>query len=226
MQHIHKQLSREPNSLREHRATPGASYDDCDKGPIREVLLDEQGHLCAYCMKRITQARMDIEHYHSQYNCKADENPKLALAYMNMLGVCNQPSAGVWHCDKTKGKHGKADGRVCLRKLDPRKKDVERLLTYGTSGEIKSVNGDPDVTHDLTEVLNLNAPSLVKQRKDIIDRARKELIKNHRNKKTDWTKQHFQQEIDRWRAKSGGKHQGFYLVAVWWLTSQQSKRSH
>ena len=47
---------REPDSLLQYRQQEGASYEEMDKS-VKEDLLDqllqEQGHICAYCMKRI-----------------------------------------------------------------------------------------------------------------------------------------------------------------------------
>ena len=58
------QKNSEPNSLREHRNTPGADFDGLDKTELRDSLLKEQGYLCAYCMKRIRQEnKVKIEHY-------------------------------------------------------------------------------------------------------------------------------------------------------------------
>ncbi len=45
---------REPASLTEHRATPGADYDGYrDKDTLRAHLVAEQRGLCCYCLSRI-----------------------------------------------------------------------------------------------------------------------------------------------------------------------------
>ena len=57
----------EPRSLTEYKLQPFANYDGCDKEPIKKNLFEEQGHLCAYCMRRIQDiSEMTIEHYKSQ----------------------------------------------------------------------------------------------------------------------------------------------------------------
>ncbi len=72
MKHIVK--NTEPQSLKTYRSTPNASFNDSNKEDIRKSLIEEQGAICAYCMKRISNkwnAKLqkpftEIEHYKSQ----------------------------------------------------------------------------------------------------------------------------------------------------------------
>lgn len=51
---------REPKELVEYRQLPDASYENMDshlKNIVLDHLLHEQGHLCAYCMRRIPEKR-------------------------------------------------------------------------------------------------------------------------------------------------------------------------
>ena len=58
----------EPDSLRYYRRTPGANFE---------------GHLCAYCIQRITgKGAVKIEHYEK----RTTENQ---LEYKNLLAVCS-----------------------------------------------------------------------------------------------------------------------------------------
>ena len=59
MRYIPKKSNNEPDSLRATRLTDGATYDECNKNDVREALLNEQGYLCAYCMRRIENERGD-----------------------------------------------------------------------------------------------------------------------------------------------------------------------
>lgn len=52
----------EPQSLQKHRNTPGADFDGMDKAELRLYLLQEQGYLCAYCMKRINNSQKEFSH--------------------------------------------------------------------------------------------------------------------------------------------------------------------
>lgn len=66
---------REPDKLLRYRQQPDASYEQMDKevkDELLERLLQEQGHICAYCMKRIPESRklptgvapVTIEHWY------------------------------------------------------------------------------------------------------------------------------------------------------------------
>jgi len=87
MKQINKN-SKEPVSLTEHRATQHANFDNLPKDDIRASLLQEQGHICCYCMKRIPEANAKpstkIEHFLCQADYEAEE-----LNYKNMLLACS-----------------------------------------------------------------------------------------------------------------------------------------
>jgi uncharacterized protein (TIGR02646 family) len=75
---------KEPKSLLEHRLKSFADYDNYpEKDKLRESLLTEQGYICCYCMQRIDDSNMKIEHWKSQ-----DDYPELQLDYNNLLGAC------------------------------------------------------------------------------------------------------------------------------------------
>ena len=59
---------KEPKSLTEYKKSKNAYFDGFDKkDDIRQSLLDEQGYLCAYCMRRINSVdEVTIEHYYPQ----------------------------------------------------------------------------------------------------------------------------------------------------------------
>jgi len=85
--------SQAPKSLSAYKRTPGADYEGLGRLPakshVKESLLDEQGHLCCYCMRRIRLANMKVEHWRSQ---KSD--PDLQLDYGNMLAACSGNQGG------------------------------------------------------------------------------------------------------------------------------------
>ena len=244
-----KKISKEPPCLTELRSTPNASYssmyDDC-KALIRHQLLNEQGHLCAYCMKRISEEKnpdqdkisVEIEHFKAQAGNKAQ-----ALYYKNMLAVCNgfakqktidkkwhEKESKVSHCDKTED--GKGDGAQNLRVLDPRDRRCEQMIKYSITGKIEADADNLDVTHDLEKMLNLNVTSLVNARKEILDKAASRLkkAKNKLHKDIDkpLPKTIFDAEIEYWtelqtqvdpkdNKKKYVRHRPFCQVAVWYL---------
>jgi uncharacterized protein (TIGR02646 family) len=254
MKWINKTL-KEPKCLTEYRATPNATYSGLQsvcKDEIRRRLLNEQGHLCAYCMQRISleyqsdhnKIATEIEHFKAQASDESLTNESLTLDFRNMLAVCNgytvekeQDKRGedkekkYAHCDKTVG--GKQDGRKNLRVLDPRLPRCEELIKYSTSGKIEAVNDHPDVTFDLETMLNLNIERLVNNRKEILDKAA-ERLRNAlpKNLAKPISKSILEAEIDYWgkpKIKKGedGKHyvyfKPFCQVAVWYLKKKLRK---
>ncbi|MEI7587687.1 hypothetical protein [Runella sp.] len=230
MKYVEKGI--EPDSLRALRNTEGASYS----GPQedwQEALLEEQGWICAYCLGRISLERskskgvapkMQIEHY-----LPREKHPEKALQWRNMLGVCLGNHGIKPHCDKTEGGKneagtyikGKIHGDVVLQKLDPLAKNVEALLTYSSSGEIKSVNSDPETDADLNFRLNLNDEKLIQYRKDVIDLAKSRLEKKYPDRR--WNQSMFDKEIEQWSARKEDKHIPYFRAAVWFLNWLKNK---
>ncbi|MFK7979750.1 MAG: hypothetical protein AB8G86_07190 [Saprospiraceae bacterium] len=224
---------KEPPTLKKYReTTPNAIYNKgfVDSNQLlKKFLLTEQGHICAYCMKRISLKRnslnkpsIEVEHYLSQ-----KKKPDLDLDFQNMLGVCNgyvlvaqkdvsiSSAKKIAHCDKSKEE-------LLLKKLNPLKNDIEKIISYDTDGAIVSVSNDIDVLQDL-EILNLNDGNLIKFRRDTIDLAKELMIKKYPAKK--WTKALIQKEIDLWKAKDkNDKFRPFCQIAIWFW-EQQKKRN-
>lgn len=160
---IYIKKGTEPRSLTEYRSQPGATYDGYrEKDDVRGALLEEQGYICAYCMRRISKEQMKIEHWKAQ-NASDGAGAEYALSYRNMLGVClgNQSSPHEMQtCDTHRGN---ADLFV-----DPRDAAHISQILYRGDGTIYSKN--LQINFDLNERLNLNCESaLLKQgRKEAI----------------------------------------------------------
>ena len=91
---------KEPESLTRYRKNKFAYFDGYkDKDDIRKKLLEEQGWLCAYCMRRIDIEHMKIEHWYPEDRLSDAER----LEYNNMLGAC------LGHMDGTKGSDDTCD---------------------------------------------------------------------------------------------------------------------
>lgn len=221
MKYIKK--GKEPLTLKVYReTTENATYKGFgDKGQLlKETLLSEQGHLCAYCMRRIStkrnaqndnKPRIEVEHFLSQ-----DSESTLTLVYENLLGVCNGNLFGAKHCDKSKNE-------LTLTRLNPLRKEVETLVTYNSNGEIKSLKDDLEIEDDLNTLLNLNNQNLKDARKNVINLAKELMIKKYTSKL--WTKTLIQKEIDLWKTKDkNGKFRPFCQIAIWFW-EQQKKRN-
>lgn len=207
MKYIAKHISNEPRSLKEHRSTPGATYNDCNKEDIRLALLKEQGYLCAYCMQRIDETLgkngmpvTRIEHYEAQ---KSNAGEDLQMNYLNMLGVCSGDrglSEDLLHCDKSR--------RNASLTIDPRQKDCEQHIHYSPNGRIYS--NKVDVHNDLDKILNLNTPYLKNGRKAAMNIANKNLKA--------WKEGDIKQAIKKWeQLNKQGKYQEFCQAAIYYL---------
>jgi len=219
MKYIQKNI--EPSTLKKYReTTQNASYKgfvDTNQA-LKKALLKEQGYICAYCMKRISLKKnkfkkpsIEVEHFLSQ-----KERADLNLDYQNMLGVCNGFLFGVAHCDKSKAE-------VLLKKLNPLKPAIEKLVTYSSDGQIQSVTNNTAVRNDLEQLLKLNNQHLVDARTNTIDHAR-ELLKKKYPIGT-WTKALIDKEIVFWKSKDeNGRFRPFCQIAIWFW-EQQKKRN-
>lgn len=198
------QKGAEPTSLTQHRQTPHADYLNYgDKDTLRQGLVREQGGLCCYCQSRIrpTAADMKIEHWQCQ-----DQFPDRQLDYRNLLGACmggeGRPGKEQ-HCDTLKGANP-----LTINPADPAC-NVERLIKFPGSGKIKS--DDPHIDRQLNEVLNLNHPQLIGNRKATLDSFCRVLGQRPRN--NGW----LQRMLNNWRGNDGGELEPFNQVVVYYL---------
>lgn len=147
---IYIKKGTEPVSLRLHRNTPGADFDGLDKTELRNSLLEEQGYLCAYCMKRIRKRRdTKIEHYEAR-------NQENQLLYENLLAVCTGDDASETESGKVNPAKFTCDSMKKNQKLsiDPQSKNDMNTIYYDNQGRIYSTV--KEYQEDLDQRLNLN----------------------------------------------------------------------
>lgn len=162
------QKGAEPRLLTRYRAA-GGEYDGHDFTPVKNAvrlsLLKEQGHLCAYCMTRITLDNMKVEHW----ACQAD-NSALQLDYSNLLGCCKGDEGEKFvnqTCDSRKG-------NKTLKFNPSRPQDrINTLIQYGGQGKIYST--DEEFSTQINTILNLNKARLVENRLNILALLRSKL---------------------------------------------------
>lgn len=154
----------EPVALTGYKKQKWAYYEGIPsaiKTSILESLLEEQGCVCAYCMKRISTDDMTIEHYISQ---SADKSK--TLDYQNMLGVCFG-NRGKKEEEQTCDAH-RGNSVLVVDPLIPAK---VQQIKYKSDGTIYS--DDLNINRNLNEDLNLNCDvlevSLKKNRKEALD---------------------------------------------------------
>ncbi len=142
------------------------------KTDLKKHLLDEQGFLCAYCMKKIDDNVMKIEHFLPQ-----SKYPNKSLEYNNLFACCdggisNRENDNALSCDTKKENRETS--------INPLKNDIEEKITYTPEGEIISDNDN--YTHDMNEILNLNSSRLKRNRNEVCQLIIKEILNNQNNK--------------------------------------------
>lgn len=213
--------NKEPKELIEYRNTPGATYDGFrEKEIVRRSLIEEQGYICAYCMRKIDIENSSIEHYISQSRHQLSpysvaEHNKQSLLYSNMCGVCVNNSQ---HCDKKRG-------NIPILILDPHKSSCELLITYTIEGKVIPINdNNQDVINDI-ETLGLNCKKLIKERISVKDDIWKRFIKEH--PKESWSEELFNTYSDfyyhKQRKKSGIYKYHAYCNYIAWFFDYYAK---
>jgi uncharacterized protein (TIGR02646 family) len=215
----------EPRELQEYRCKPDAVYDGplftsrstpnkkSVKDIIRSQLLSEQGWLCAYCMKRIGDTEMKVEHWHCQ-----DNYPLEQLDYRNLLAVCQgnegQPEKKQT-CDTCKLNRD--------LKYHPANPDhhIEGQIRFLSNGDIQSDDGEFD--KQLDEILNLKKegnPQLAKNRKAIWDAVHEQVSKQPGSR----TLEEIDRLLSKWNMPTEkGLLQPYCAVAVYYLRKRRTK---
>ena len=146
--------------------TPKEEYDQL-KNPlktiVREQLMKEQGHICAYCMRTIPDERVadtsipgtTIEHWIAR-NSKGgndDVGTGMGVEYTNLLAVCSggrvpkgtMPNHELT-CDANRGNEPLT--------VNPLDEETLKSIYYKNNGEIAA--RDEAIEKDLDKTLNLN----------------------------------------------------------------------
>lgn len=210
---------QEPLSLTEYRQQPYATYEGYDKkDELREALLRDQGYLCAYCMRRITNENRDamkIEHWKPQSSMDSE---KEKMDFQIMLGVCdgcggNQDN--ITTCDEHR--HNRE------LKVNPLRQDMMETISYTRDGRIHST--DPAIDRDLNTVLNLNcakAPSrIVTNRKNVYAVCIQQLMRLQ--PQGNWKRSTLDKVLRDWTEKKNGKHIEYAGVAIYLLKKYLAK---
>ncbi len=201
---------------------------------LRKKLLENQGYLCAFCMKRIPnfvkqevngkdgqkeiieKYDFKIAHIIPQESVKGKSDPKLSITYTNMVAACTG-SQGDIEKNTTCDTKQKNDYIV----IDLYNSLHINSLYYTGTGEIITKNTDFD--NDIKKTLNLNEQRLKNQRKEVYDLIEGKVRKAY--SKPNFTRAEknlfLQQEIEIWERKAtDGKFQPFCMVAICYLKSK------
>lgn len=212
---------REPAELRLEKRKGLTDYSNLSgqaKVAVQKALLQEQGYLCAYCMKRIDLKRVQIEHYIPQHPEDGDYDPALTIDYHNMLAVCSggNKSAGTFKnltCDQHRGNTPLT--------VDPLDRASIDKIQYKSDGTIFSE--DAAIQRDLDITLNLNctASYLKQNRKAALDQVKKKIQSSYPDHRA--TKDQLKKMLLHFQEKQDGSYTEFAGVIIWYLKKQISR---
>ena len=195
----------------------GARFDDMPsdvKNILRHALLEEQGYVCAYCMRRIgvdeKGNNVKIEHY-----CARTSSNE--LDYNNLLAVCKgnegEPKSKQ-SCDTHKGNQ--------VLHIDPQRQRDIATIHYKRNGFIESSN--TEFKKDLDDVLNLNAQEgyLISNRRkalaNFLNNISKKLGKRSATHE-DW------QKFAKIVKDDNGKYISYAGIVLWYINGKLGKTS-
>jgi uncharacterized protein (TIGR02646 family) len=166
---------KEPYAWQKYRTTPGVQYQAIPA--LVQALLQEQGYLCAYCMRRIpvcdpgSTERHRVEHLEPR-----TLHPDRALDYRNMVACCPGHIGSEDHCDRSK-----RDQEITCSPLDAHFIDT---IAYSSDGTIRST--DAVWTQEMNDILHLNTPLLKENRHSVVValtlKIRYEMDRKHKTK--------------------------------------------
>lgn len=128
---------------------------------LRKSLVEEQGYICCYCMKRIFVEDSHIEHFWPK-----DEFDKIDLEYGNLFASCN--GDGVIEMDDYCGH--KKNNWYSESMIAPTDSEVERMFMYSMDGRIHptSRRSTSNAAQEMINNLGLNSFHLERARRDAI----------------------------------------------------------
>ena len=131
------------------------------KNFLKQSLLEEQGFICCYCERRITETP---ESSHIEHLKPKGTYPEFELEYDNLLCSC-QPSKINGENISTCG-HKKGDWFDEELFISPLSSECEEKIKYSSSGELEGVDEVANIT---IRKLGLNNYDLVRSRKSAVD---------------------------------------------------------
>ncbi len=129
------------------------------KDELRRNLLEEQGHICCYCTRSISDSHTTkLDHFQPKEKSKY---PRIVFTYENLLACCdggerdtNKPRE--LYCD---AKKGKSDPTRPIQIVSPFESDCEAFFEFDELGKIHAKNGDERASKTIV-FLGLDARAL------------------------------------------------------------------
>ena len=230
-------LLEKQRTARERELNSAEAYqllDHDDKTTILDSLMAEQGHLCAYCMRRLPDERVynliqrdgtplknsddfhpvTIEHWFPRKTPSHEEHGQ-GLDYTNMLAVCsgNRGCRGTRKprdltCD---AKRSEKHPQLTLNPVDP---ESLKSIRYKEDGTMFSL--DEAVQDDITVKLNLNCMSgtvqLPRSREKVLEALQSEVYNQPEKDRTAYCVSALRMYEEQTDPKS--EYSG---ILIWWL---------
>ena len=171
---------------------------------LRVSLLQEQGQICAYCMRRIpVKDRNESETSKIEHIKSRDSYHHLQLKYDNMVICCPGNINGEYHCDKSKG-------NLAIT-FSPFDISTQRSVSYGTKdGTIKS--NLSNINDDINSILSLNNRMLKANRLKELQGIVSVLDKKK------WKKSQLEIKLQEWSKLSNkGTLKPYCGIVIWFL---------
>ena len=148
-------------SQSDYRDIPGDA-----KQALLVALLQEQGALCAYTMRRINQLSSHTEHIKPQARCRADQ-PGSDLDYANLVACFPRAdmSSAYRYGAQQKADWWEDDGTHFVSPLHP---SCETRFAFDLHGNIAPVNNNESAVTTIS-ILKLDHPTLTEDRKRVIE---------------------------------------------------------
>ena len=201
------------------------------KDQVRESLMKEQGHLCAYCMRRIPDSRIleedirlskvYIEHWKArESNEQSTENK--GLDYNNLFAVCsgNEKAPGA---RRRKNRHFTCEKRRDSEslKVNPLDESTIETIYYSMDGTMMST--DSQIEDDINRRLNLNcnkeAVVLPQYRKEVLDTVMEYLAEQDGD-----YYDNCEEQLQMWENEEDPKTP-YIGIAIWWLKKELAQRN-
>lgn len=148
------------------------------KREVKEQLLNEQHHSCAYCTAKISFEKMKVEHWYPQEESGKPGNTNRDLDYSNLLAVCQGCTvSGIEHCDTSKKNR--------LIDISPLRSEHIDAISYASfSGKISSRNEKHQ--EELDSVLKLNIDLLAAKRKSLLNHFKLGLHRKYKGRRANY----------------------------------------
>lgn len=129
---------------------------------LRKQLVEEQGYICCYCMKKISLNASHIEHFWPQ-----TAFPQIDLDYNNMFAPCNGyvTISTDEHCGHKKEDWWEKD------MISPTETEIEQMFKYSFDGKIHSVPGKStaNIAQKMITQMGLDSYHLERNRRKAIE---------------------------------------------------------